>query len=306
MPINFAGAPFPPDALRGLPFAPITTDTIVPFTEQFYDIIDNFTDVFVINAVGSPNLVWSPLFAESWLPANIRGAGATSFLGQDAFTHNGVGLIRGPTSAGLASFMGFNKPTRINTTLIDSEFTTRVFIASANFIGSGYFGIGPIPKGGTSPPDTSFLGGLFYNPTVNPTNLLVGTITTAGNSSPFLFRNFTTGLSGMLSAVNTGINIASICERWVNIRYTTSANSVTVDITREGASLLSLNVPLTSASLDQVRSFNLRQTSASVEIGVTLGTVTYPGSRWQIFFDYFRYRVTDNRGAPSNWNSLRF
>jgi len=302
MPINFAGAPFPPDALRGLPFAPITTDTIVPFTEQFYDIIDNFTDVFVINAVGSPNLFWSPVFGELWSTGTIRNP----FFGQDAFTHNGIGLIRGPTSAGLASFMGFNKPTRINTTLVNSEFTTRVFIASANFIGSGYFGIGSIPKGGTGPPDASFVGGLFYNPTVNPTNLLVGTITTAGNSSPFLFRNFTTGLSGMLSAVDTGINIASICERWVNIRYTTSFNSVTVDITREGASLLSLNVPLTSASIDQTRSGNLRTTGASSEIGVTLGTVTYPGSRWQIFFDYFRYRVTDNRGAPSNWNSLRF
>ena len=285
----------------------ITDDTTFVQTtwEQFLDFDDQYNqDLNVVTAFGAGTFAVSPgVFGDVWTTGN---AGVAAFSGNDAHTHRGIFLVRGPTSNNAAFYMGIARTTiPYNLTNRIDEFTCRVFVGSNDFTTQGYFKIGPIPKGGTGTSDTSLRAGLIFNPYFHATNLVLGAYKST-TISPFTFT------TNPLSAdfLDTGVNFIDLMDKWVNITYKIDRSvgpTVTVIITRENAVLFqaSYNVATHPVVSTWARRSELYTTGASNEIGIQSGKFTYT-TRSQIHIDYLHYKVTGTSAAPSNWNSLRF
>lgn len=285
----------------------ITDDTTFVQTtwEQFLDFDDQYNqDLNVVTAFGAGTFSISPgVFGDVWTTGN---AGVAAFSGNDAHTHRGIFLVRGPTTNNAAFYMGIARTTiPYNLTNRIDEFTCRVFVGSNDFTTQGYFKIGPIPKGGTGTSDTSLRAGLIFNPYFHATNLVLGAYKST-TISPFTFT------TNPLSAdfLDTGVNFIDLMDKWVNITYKIDRSvgpTVTVIITRENAVLFeaSYNVATHPVVSTWARRSELYTTGASNEIGIQSGKFTYT-TRSQIHIDYLHYKVTGTSAAPSNWNSLRF
>ena len=286
----------------------ITDDTTFLQTtwEQFLDFDDQYNaDLTLAAASGATTFGASPaVFGDVWTTSN---AGVTAFNGNDAHTHRGIFLVRGPTASNQSFYIGVNRTTiPYNLTNRIEEFTCRVFVGSTDFRTQGYFKIGLIPKGGTGGADTSLRGGLIFNPYFHATNLVLG-VNKSATVSPFTFT------TNPLSAdfLDTGVNFINLLDRWVNITYKIDRSAalpiITIIIVRD-------NVVLFQASYDTsthpvvstwARKADLYINGASNEIGIQNGKFTYT-SRSQLHIDYLYYKVTGTSAAPSNWNSLRF
>jgi hypothetical protein len=286
----------------------ITDDTTFLQTtwEQFLDFDDQYNaDLTLATASGATTFGASPsVFGDVWTTSN---AGVTAFNGNDAHTHRGIFLVRGPTASSQSFYIGINRTTvPYNLTNRVEEFTCRVFVGSTDFRTQGYFKIGLIPKGGTGGADTSLRGGLIFNPYFHATNLVLG-VNKSATVSPFTFT------TNPLSAdfLDTGVNFINLLDRWVNITYKIDRSAalpiITIIIVRD-------NVVLFQASYDTsthpvvstwARKADLYINGASNEIGIQNGKFTYT-SRSQLHIDYLYYKVTGTSAAPSNWNSLRF
>ena len=285
----------------------ITDDTTFVQTtwEQFLDFDDQYNqDLTIAAAFGAGTAGASPgVFGDVWTTSN---AGVTAFSGNDAHTHRGIFLVRGPTASNQAFYIGINRTTiPYNLTNRVDEFTCRVFVGSTDFRTQGYFKIGPIPKGGTGASDTTLRAGLIFNPYFHATNLVLGAYKST-TISPFTFT------TNPLSAdfLDTGVNFIDLMDKWVNITYKIDRSvgpTVTVIITRENAVLFqaSYNVATHPVVSTWARRSELYTTGASNEIGIQSGKFTYT-TRSQIHIDYLHYKVTGTSAAPSNWNSLRF
>jgi hypothetical protein len=286
----------------------ITDDTTFLQTtwEQFLDFDDQYNaDLTLAAASGATTFGASPaVFGDVWTTSN---AGVTAFNGNDAHTHRGIFLVRGPTASNQSFYIGVNRTTiPYNLTNRIEEFTCRVFVGSTDFRTQGYFKIGLIPKGGTGGADTSLRGGLIFNPYFHATNLVLG-VNKSATVSPFTFT------TNPLSAdfLDTGVNFINLLDRWVNITYKIDRSAalpiITIIIVRD-------NVVLFQASYDTsthpvvstwARKADLYINGASNEIGIQNGKFTYT-TRSQLHIDYLYYKVTGTSAAPSNWNSLRF
>jgi hypothetical protein len=286
----------------------ITDDTTFLQTtwELFLDFDDQYNaDLTLAAASGATTFGASPaVFGDVWTTSN---AGVTAFNGNDAHTHRGIFLVRGPTASNQSFYIGVNRTTiPYNLTNRIEEFTCRVFVGSTDFRTQGYFKIGLIPKGGTGGADTSLRGGLIFNPYFHATNLVLG-VNKSATVSPFTFT------TNPLSAdfLDTGVNFINLLDRWVNITYKIDRSAalpiITIIIVRD-------NVVLFQASYDTsthpvvstwARKADLYINGASNEIGIQNGKFTYT-TRSQLHIDYLYYKVTGTSAAPSNWNSLRF
>jgi hypothetical protein len=285
----------------------ITDDTTFVQTtwEQFLDFDDQYNqDLNVVTAFGAGTFSVSPgVFGDVW---TTNTAGVTAFSGNDAHTHRGIFLVRGPTSNNSAFYMGIARTTiPYNLTNRIDEFTCRVFVGSNDFTTQGYFKIGPIQKGGTGGPDQSLKGGLIFNPFLHPTNLVLG-VNKSTTVTPFTF----TTTAANVDFLDTGVNFIDLMDKWVNITYKIDravGPTVTIIITRENVVLFqaSYNTATDPIVSTWVRRSELFTNGASNEIGIQNGKFTYT-TRSQIHIDYLHYKVTGTSSAPSNWNSLRF
>ena len=286
----------------------ITDDTTFLQTtwEQFLDFDDQYNaDLTLAAASGSTTFGASPaVFGDVWTTSN---AGVTAFNGNDAHTHRGIFLVRGPTASSQSFYIGINRTTvPYNLTNRVEEFTCRVFVGSTDFRTQGYFKIGLIPKGGTGGADTSLRGGLIFNPYFHATNLVLG-VNKSATVSPFTFT------TNPLSAdfLDTGVNFINLLDRWVNITYKIDRSGaspiITIIIVRENVVLFqaSYNISTDPVVSTWARKADLYVNGASNEIGIQNGKFTYT-TRSQLHIDYLYYKVTGTSAAPSNWNSLRF
>jgi hypothetical protein len=285
----------------------ITDDTTFLQTtwEQFLDFDDQYNaDLTLAAASGGTTFGASPaVFGDVWTTSN---AGVTAFSGNDAHTHRGIFLVRGPTASSQAFYIGINRTTiPYNLTNRIDEFTCRVFVGSTDFRTQGYFKIGIIPKGGTGGADQSLRGGLIFNPYLNSTNLVLG-VNKAATASPYTF----TTTSANVDFLDTGVNFIDLLDKWVNITYRIDRSvgpTITIIITRENVILFqaSYNTATDPVVSTWTRKADLYLLGASNEIGIQNGKFTYT-TRSQLHIDYLYYKVTGTSAAPSNWNSLRF
>jgi hypothetical protein len=286
----------------------ITDDTTFLQTiwEQFLDFDDQYNaDLTLAAASGGTTFSASPaVFGDVWTASN---AGVASFSGNDAHTHRGIFLVRGPTASSQAFYIGVNRTTvPYNLTNRVDEFTCRVFISSTDFTTQGYFKIGIIPKGGTGGADQSLRGGLIFNPFLHPTNLVLG-VNKSATASPYTF----TTTSANVDFLDTGVNFVNLLDKWVNITYKIDRSGalpvITIIIVRENVVLFqaSYNISTDPVVSTWARRADLYLLGASNEIGIQNGKFTYT-SRSQLHIDYIYYKVTGTSAAPSNWNSLRF
>jgi len=285
----------------------ITDDTTFLQTtwEQFLDFDDQYNaDLTLAAASGGTTFGASPaVFGDVWTTSN---AGVTAFNGNDAHTHRGIFLVRGPTASSQAFYIGINRTTiPYNLTNRIDEFTCRVFVGSTDFRTQGYFKIGIIPKGGTGGADQSLRGGLIFNPYLNSTNLVLG-VNKAATASPYTF----TTTSANVDFLDTGVNFIDLLDKWVNITYRIDRSvgpTITIIITRENVILFqaSYNIATDPVVSTWARRADLYLLGASNEIGIQNGKFTYT-TRSQLHIDYLYYKVTGTSAAPSNWNSLRF
>jgi len=286
----------------------ITDDTTFLQTtwEQFLDFDDQYNaDLTLAAASGGTTFAVSPaVFGDVWTTTN---AGVTAFNGNDAHTHRGIFLVRGPTASSQSFYIGINRTTiPYNLTNRIDEFTCRVFVGSNDFRTQGYFKIGIIPKGGTGGADQSLRGGLIFNPYLHATNLVLG-VNKAATASPYTF----TTTSANVDFLDTGVNFIDLLDKWVNITYKLDRSAalpvLTIIIVRENVILFqaSYNIATDPVVSTWARRADLYVLGASNEIGIQNGKFTYT-SRSQLHIDYLYYKVTGTSAAPSNWNSLRF
>ena len=286
----------------------ITDDTTFLQTtwEQFLDFDDQYNaDLTLAAASGGTTFGASPaVFGDVWTTSN---AGVAAFSGNDAYTHRGIFLVRGPTASNQSFYIGVNRTTiPYNLTNRIDEFTCRVFVGSTDFTTQGYFKIGTIPKGGTGGADQSLRGGLIFNPYLHPTNLVFG-VNKSATASPYTF----TTTSANVDFLDTGVNFVNLLDKWVNITYKIDRSAalpiITIIIVRENVVLFqaSYNTSTDPVVSTWTRKADLYVLGASNEIGIQNGKFTYT-TRSQLHIDYIHYKVTGTSAAPSNWNSLRF
>lgn len=276
--------------------------------EQFLDFDDQYNaDLNVAAASGSTTFGASPVFGDTFTAGNILPVGI-SFSGNDAHTHRGVFLVRGPTGNSQAFYININRTTiPYNLTNRIDEFTSRVLISGLDFATQGYFKIGPVPKGGTGGGDSSLGGGLLFNPYLHPTNLVLA-VNKSATVTPFTF----TTTAANVDFLDTGFNFTDLLNKWVNITYKIDravGPTITIIITRDNVILFqaSYNTATHPTISTWVRRTNLYIAGASNEIGLQSGGFVYTSpNRAQLFMDYLHYKVTGTSAAPSNWNSLRF
>lgn len=279
---------------------PITTDTIAPITEQFEDFVNSYGDLVISNSYGAPNLTTSPVFGDNWSGSNILGS---AFSGNDEYTQHGVVLVRGPASSNTCSYMFLNKPCRLDSNGGDSsELTIRMFLNISGFESETYFGIGCVPIGGTGAGDAALLGGLIYNPYINP-NYLILAASSTGGTSPYLFKT----APSTYAYQTTSIPISALVNKWWNLKYSLDLvnGNITVSAIREGVTVYTDTFTLNSTNFGD-RYYYLYGIGASRQIGFTFGRFNYATNRTQVYFDYWRYSVSSTKTFPINWNSLRF